>query len=278
MANLKNHPGKTLRADAAASLERLEAQHGVITVNSAERTEAEQNELIHRYFVVGGAANRPPNLYAPARPATASKHVGGKAFDTPNIAHMLKYGPENGWFQNFAYDPVHFEYDPTRDQHAGGSTGGAISHANQTVKNEQNFLNQARGEKLTVDGVAGAATVAAFKRYQTFLKKYGYKGAIDGKWGSGTQAAHSAYYAAWKGAQSKPAASSKRPTIRKGSTGTNVSDLQKILNKNYPAYSKLKVDGVFGPAVEATVKEFQKRVKVTPDGIVGPTTWAKLGQ
>jgi len=276
MTNLKNHPGYWLNPEAAASLERLESAHGRVPINSAGRTEATQQNLINRYDR-GGAANRPPHLFNPARPARASRHVidGGLAIDTSAIAHMLKYGPEFGWYQNFAYDPVHFEYDPSRDKHRGGTP----TTGNQKTKQEQQFLNQARGEKLKVDGIDGSATQAAVKRYQEFLKKgYGYRGAIDGKWGAGTQAAHSTFYAVWSKPKTPGKHATKRSTIRKGSRSKDVGDLQRILNKNYPAYSKLKVDDQFGTGTENVVKEFQRRVGLKADGIVGPATWAKLGQ
>lgn len=277
MTNLKNHPGYWLEDGAAASLERLERDHGRVPINSAGRTIPQQQGLINRWNA-GGVRNRPPYLFKPAMPANASRHTTGKAFDTSAVAHMLKYGPEYGWYQNFAYDPVHFEYDPTRDKHRGGTP----TTGNQTLKNQQNWLNVSRNEKLKVDGITGPATVAAIKRYQEFLKKgYGYRGAVDGKWGSGTQSAHSLYYSKWQAAHNpKPAQPSKtkRPTVRRGSRGKDVLDLQKILNKNYGAYSKLKPDAVFGPGVEATVKEFQRRVGLKADGVVGSQTWAKLGQ
>jgi peptidoglycan hydrolase-like protein with peptidoglycan-binding domain len=271
MTNLKNHPGKWLSPAAAASLERLERDHGVISINSAGRTAAEQAVLITRYYVVGGPANRPPNLFAPARPAEASRHVvnGGQAFDTNNISHMLKYGQHYGWFQNFAYDPVHFEYDESRDQSKGGSA--PINHGSKVVQQEQAFLNEARGEKLDVDGINGDATKAAIKRYQEFLKqKFGYKGAIDGVWGPSTQAAHSVYYASRK---PKP-----RPTIRRGTKDTmQTKILQERINGLFPGVFNLKNDAIFGKATEDAVKRVQKHYGLTRDGIVGRATWEALG-
>jgi N-acetyl-anhydromuramyl-L-alanine amidase AmpD len=69
-----------------------------------------------------------------------------------------------------------------------------------------------------------------------------------------------------------------RTTLRMGYTGQNVSALQAGLNRAFPSYSHLTVDGDFGPATESVVKEFQGRVGLTADGVVGPATWAKLGQ
>jgi N-acetyl-anhydromuramyl-L-alanine amidase AmpD len=61
-----------------------------------------------------------------------------------------------------------------------------------------------------------------------------------------------------------------RPTLRRGATGDLVTRLQ----------IKLAVDpsdGVFGPATEAAVRLFQRsQPGLTPDGIVGPRTWAAL--
>lgn len=150
---------------------------------------------------------------------------------------------------------------------AGGSGSAASSGSvSQDTKNRQSWLNKSRGEKLTVDGIEGPLTKAAYKRYQKFLGV-----TVDGVWGPKTQQAHQKYY-------DKVNAPKGRATIRRGSTGQNVRDLQSRLKKNYALYAgRLVVDGKFGPATEAAVKEFQRRAGLTVDGIVGPRTWARLG-
>lgn len=65
--------------------------------------------------------------------------------------------------------------------------------------------------------------------------------------------------------------------LQNGSQGTDVARLQSILNKDYGLYSNLHADGIFGPATEAVVREFQKRAKLAVDGVVGPATLKKLG-
>lgn len=74
-----------------------------------------------------------------------------------------------------------------------------------------------------------------------------------------------------------PAASGEQPTIRLGSTGPAVTLLQETLNRDYPLYSHLVVDGDFGPATLGVVREFQARDRITVDGVVGPQTWKALG-
>jgi peptidoglycan hydrolase-like protein with peptidoglycan-binding domain len=69
-----------------------------------------------------------------------------------------------------------------------------------------------------------------------------------------------------------------RTTLRMGYTGRNVTHLQEGLNRTFPSYSALVVDGDFGPATAAVVKEFQRRVGITADGVVGPATWVQLAR
>lgn len=66
----------------------------------------------------------------------------------------------------------------------------------------------------------------------------------------------------------------ERPTLRKGSTGTAVRDLQKALDR--AGFDPGPIDGIFGARTERAVRAFQKTRKLTVDGIVGPRTWAAL--
>jgi peptidoglycan hydrolase-like protein with peptidoglycan-binding domain len=65
-----------------------------------------------------------------------------------------------------------------------------------------------------------------------------------------------------------------QPTISEGATGDVVKRLQRALRRTPD--TGLKIDGVFGPIVEAAVKQFQQSEGLTADGVVGPQTWAKL--
>ncbi len=67
--------------------------------------------------------------------------------------------------------------------------------------------------------------------------------------------------------------------LRQGSTGSDVSTLQRQLNritKDYPAFGTLTVDGIFGAAMASTVTKFQSQFNLTADGIVGRATWYKI--
>jgi hypothetical protein len=58
--------------------------------------------------------------------------------------------------------------------------------------------------------------------------------------------------------------------------GPDVATLQRELNRQYPRYSNLVVDGVYGPATDRVVREFQRRAQLVVDGVVGPATRAAL--
>lgn len=62
---------------------------------------------------------------------------------------------------------------------------------------------------------------------------------------------------------------------RIGSTGQEVRNIQSRL-KNW-GYYKYYVDGIYGSRTASAVKSFQRKNGLTPDGIAGPATLAKIG-
>jgi hypothetical protein len=65
----------------------------------------------------------------------------------------------------------------------------------------------------------------------------------------------------------------QRPTLYQGSTGPYVELLQ---NKLRGAGLGIQVDGIFGSGTKAKVKQFQERMKLDADGVVGRRTWEAL--
>jgi hypothetical protein len=64
-------------------------------------------------------------------------------------------------------------------------------------------------------------------------------------------------------------------TLRLGDTGAEVKKLQQaLIEAGMPATSD--PSGVFGPGTRAAVLDYQSKSHLTPDGIVGPKTWAAL--
>jgi hypothetical protein len=72
-------------------------------------------------------------------------------------------------------------------------------------------------------------------------------------------------------AQRPPAPTS---TLKPGDTGTQVAVLQRALASL--GFSGGKADGVYGSATKSAVERFQRSVKITADGVVGPVTLRTL--
>ena len=67
-----------------------------------------------------------------------------------------------------------------------------------------------------------------------------------------------------------------RPTIRRGSKGEDVKYVQTILYNLGYNLGSYGIDGDFGRATEAAVKEFQRDHGLNADGVVGPLTYEAL--
>jgi len=61
--------------------------------------------------------------------------------------------------------------------------------------------------------------------------------------------------------------------LQQGSTGGDVRSLQRLL---HGTTKPLAVDGVFGPATVAAVRQFQSQHSLSIDGVVGSATWSSL--
>ncbi len=66
-------------------------------------------------------------------------------------------------------------------------------------------------------------------------------------------------------------------TLRQGSTGDDVRELQSSLNARADVTTALEVDGIFGPITARAVRELQSaNPPLAVDTVVGPRTWAVI--
>lgn len=244
-----------------------------LLVSSGTRTRAEQERLYD------GWVRRLPGFNLAAMPGQSNHEesgpVGPRALDVRDSGSdpgVTRIGTKRSlWLRDncgrFGFKHTGYGFNPQESWHIefqGALSTEASPQPVDVVRLEQNFLNVARGERLAVDGVRGPATIAAYKRYQEFLRAYGYTGAIDGVWGAGTQAAHARYYAEWD------AARNAAPKYARDS----YAEYQAALNKF--GYN-LVVDNVWGPKSSNALADFQRRHGLVADRIVGPKTRAALG-
>ena len=75
---------------------------------------------------------------------------------------------------------------------------------------------------------------------------------------------------------SEPVQPAGKPTVRKGSKGDAVRELQTMLLKLGYDLGPCGIDGDFGKATEAAVRSFQSDHRLAVDGICGKNTWAEL--
>lgn len=157
-------------------------------------------------------------------------------------------GGRGGGAQDVEFDVPDIKPEPTGWEPLWEPTGKL------SVKQIQRIVG------ATVDGLYGAGTLAKVRAYQRDELKV----TADGLWGETTE---SVYF--------RHVRRAKRPRLRnlkRGSKGRRVRRLQRGLNRAFPAYSSLVVDGIFGKATGSVVREFQRRSGLAADGIVGPRT------
>ena len=219
--------------------------------------------------------------------ATALAEVGIK--ESPKNSNKVKY---NQWFYGknqsaywcctfvcwvFAHvqEPAKPISKPT------GKYGGTVpsptlkkGSKGEAVKNLQKFLTW-YGVKLTADGEFGGNTESALKVFQ---KTEGIE--VDGVYGNQSYTKAKAYvYVAptpptttLKKPTGKYSGTIPNPTLKKGSKGTSVKNLQLFLTW----YGiKVTADADFGVKTETALKTFQKTEGLKVDGIYGKASQAK---
>lgn len=128
------------------------------------------------------------------------------------------------------------------------------------VELQQALVDQ--GYELDVDGDFGDATDAALREFQADNELD-----VDGIAGPET-------WAALAGEEEEEEEEEDgRPALAIGARGRFVRALQERLVE---LEWELDVDGHFGPATDAAVREFQEQYELDVDGIVGPQTWGAL--
>lgn len=150
---------------------------------------------------------------------------------------------------------------------------------------------------VTADGIMGPDTRRALQRYlrvkvdgdlgRTSVRALqAWVGAdVDGIWGPATTRALQRTLNRDKIKRPKRRWTKPRPgktqhgeLLKRGDQGRRVRRLQRGLNRAFPAYSDLAVDGIYGPATQRVVREFQRRSGLAVDGVVGPKTRKALAR
>lgn len=184
----------------------------------------------------------------------------------------------------------YLEYTAEETEKAAQAAGASLPKVGDTLREgdegeavkEMQRLLMAAGASLRkygADGDFGGETLEALKAYQTAhsLTPDGVCGPLT--WES-LRGEKNAAEGQETPEESTPAEQTptQRPTIRKGSKGDAVREMQTLLVKagcNLPRYG---VDGHCGGETVAAIKAYQTANSLTPDGICGPLTWAKLSK
>ena len=162
-----------------------------------------------------------------------------------------------------------------------GTTGPSVV----TVQVELNRISQsypAIPKIPTVDGIFGARTEAAVKKFQEVFNL-----TPDGIVGPATWYALVRYYTAVtslselrsEGQRFYANSWANSNPIRPGDTGIKVEHLQYMLSTlsaYIPAIPPVTVDGIFGPATRSAVLAAQRRFDLPQTGVVDAATWDEI--
>lgn len=138
-----------------------------------------------------------------------------------------------------------------------GMRGKAVVEVQQALVDQE--------YELDVDGVFGDETDAAVREFQADNELD-----VDGIVGRETWAALAGEEESEEESEEE---GDERPLLALAARGPAVRALQaRLVELEW----ELEIDGVFGPATDAAVREFQEQYELDIDGIVGPQTWEAL--
>lgn len=227
-----------LQPAAKAGLEKAINERGSrLFVNSAYRTIAQQL-LLFNQFKAGRCG------ITAAAPPGGSNHQSGLALDVEDANSWEPFLERHGWRRLGAFDPMHFDFVGSGTQ----DIRTVAVEAFQKLWNENNS-----GDVIDVDGDFGPMTEARLNSTP-----------LDG------------FTRGEKVPDAIPSTDRQRVLFLSNPImeGEDVRKVQQALIK---AAITITDDGFFGPATELAVKKFQGLKGLSPDGIVGPGTRAKLG-
>lgn len=176
----------------------------------------------------------------------AFKQLGGQMYHGSNTMY-LKWCTDKGELKKgkrtdgkvLKPGTAVFVYNGDNYSHVGLYIGG------DTVIEAQNTLNGVVSSKVTAN-------------------KWSHWGELKGVDYSG------------KSSDEVPPGSLNLPTLRRGDKGEYVTLAQTSLIQRGYDLGSYGVDGDFGRATEQAVKQFQQDWGLSPDGVIGPATWAVL--
>ena len=177
--------------------------------------------------------------------------------------YKVSYGKYTGYVYA-SYITVSDKVETKDDTLQKGDKGTAVKQLQQRLK-ELGYYN------ASCDGSFGEVTVQAVKAFQ---KKNGLT--QDGVAGPSTlkKINSSSAVKATSGTSSTTVNTTNDESLKKGSTGNAVKELQQRLKEL--GYYKSSCDGNFGDVTVSAVKAFQKKNGLTQDGVAGPSTLKKL--
>lgn len=150
-----------------------------------------------------------------------------------------------------------------------GSSGSEVARVQSYLNALASSVPGAGG--VAVDGIFGAATRRAVQTFQRSVDL-----PADGVVGPETwNALIGAYNRIFGGsADTNPGIA-----LRQGSQSQDVAQMQRHLNGiggTYTAVNQSPADSRFGAGTAAAVRRFQAQFGLSPDGIIGPATWAAI--